>query len=148
MILRELNTNKGKSMDFGVRRVMRVKTGGRSKVSLRVGHAAGLTSHRDVIQHRVAASLPCPTARQADITKHSPRKTQLYFLSRYTILSGKLRDFFAERANATKAYFLYVEERRRGYAEKESIYPIKALYISPDNCASSRSLFLPRSFAA
>ena len=34
---------------------------GRSKVSLRVGHAAGLTSHRDVIQHRVAASLPCPT---------------------------------------------------------------------------------------
>ena len=25
--------------------------------SLRLGHAAGLTSHRDVIQHRVAASL-------------------------------------------------------------------------------------------
>ena len=30
-------------------------------------------------------------------------------------------DFFAERANATKAYFLYVEERRRGYAEKDAI---------------------------
>ncbi|MBR3865502.1 MAG: hypothetical protein IKM67_02175 [Clostridia bacterium] len=44
---------------------MRVKTGGRSKVSLRVGHAAGLTSHRDVIQHRVAASLPCPTVYDA-----------------------------------------------------------------------------------
>ena len=25
--------------------------------SLRLGHAAGLTSHRDVIQHRIAASL-------------------------------------------------------------------------------------------
>ena len=37
--------------------------GGGSKVSLRVGHAAGLTSHRDVIQHRVAASLPRPTMR-------------------------------------------------------------------------------------
>ena len=27
-------------------------------VSLRLGHAAGLTPHRGVIQHRVAASLP------------------------------------------------------------------------------------------
>ena len=27
-------------------------------VSLRLGHAAGLTAHRAVIQHRVAASLP------------------------------------------------------------------------------------------
>ena len=33
----------------------------------------------------------------------------------------KLLYFFAERANATKAYFVYVEERRRGYAEKAAI---------------------------
>ena len=30
-------------------------------------------------------------------------------------------NFFAERANATKAYSVYVEERRRGYAEKGAI---------------------------
>ena len=34
---------------------------GGSKFSLRLGHAAGLTPHRGVIQHRVAASLPRPT---------------------------------------------------------------------------------------
>ena len=28
-------------------------------VSLRLGHGAGLTAHRAVIQHRAAASLPC-----------------------------------------------------------------------------------------
>ena len=37
---------------------------------MRVGHAAGLTSHRDVIQHRVAASLPCPTNRRKATLKH------------------------------------------------------------------------------
>ena len=35
-------------------------------VSLRLGHAAGLTVHRTVIQHRVAASLPIGRAKYGE----------------------------------------------------------------------------------
>ena len=79
-------------------------------VSLRLGHGAGLTAHRAVIQHRAAASLP--------YTGEASRCGGIIHIKTDKLLAPA-RAFRSGQGGRAQAYGLYVKPGQRGHGRKD-----------------------------
>ena len=79
-------------------------------VSLRLGHGAGLTAHRAVIQHRAAASLP--------YTGEAIRCGGIIDIKTDKLLAPA-RAFRSGQGGRAQAYGLYVKPGQRGHGRKD-----------------------------